>query len=326
MVCGVVVIGRNEGARLVRCLKSLGGMPCVYVDSGSTDDSVVQSRKLGVKVVELDLNKPFTAARARNEGFRYLDSMVEGLEFVMFVDGDCEITPNWFEDGLASIASEPDVAVVCGRRRERYPSSTVYNQMCDIEWNTPVGEAKACGGDAIYSAKAFRFVGGFDGSFIAGEEPELCFRLRRAGYKILRIGSEMTLHDAAMTRFGQWWKRSERSGHAYYLGYYAHGGCEDERFRRKEVRSILFWGSVPLFGVLLSLLLLSILPVITVLLCLVLQSIKVLRYMNTQGLRQGIAPVYASFTILGKAPQLLGVIKAWYKLKFGKDMHLVEYK
>jgi len=45
-----VVIGRNEGERLVACLASLGGeiRRAVYVDSGSTDGSVAAARAAGV--------------------------------------------------------------------------------------------------------------------------------------------------------------------------------------------------------------------------------------------------------------------------------------
>ena len=52
-------------------------------------------------------------------------------------------------------------------------------------------------------------VGGFNPAVIAGEEPELCVRLRQAGWKIHRLDAEMTLHDAAMTSWRQWWKREQ---------------------------------------------------------------------------------------------------------------------
>ena len=90
---GVVVIGRNEGPRLERCLASLIGaaQKIVYVDSGSTDGSVQMARRLGVEVVELDMTMPFTAARARNEGFARLQHVLPSMRHVQFVDGDCEV-------------------------------------------------------------------------------------------------------------------------------------------------------------------------------------------------------------------------------------------
>ena len=240
---GVVAIGRNEGERLRRCLESVvGRVPVVvYVDSGSTDGSRDLARSLGVEVVELDLARPFTAARARNEGLATLCRIAPDVRFVQFVDGDCEIVPGWLEEGQRVLEKQPEVAVVCGRRRERYPENSPYNRLADIEWNTPVGVTRACGGDAMMRVEAVRGVGGFNGSLIAGEEPELCVRLRQAGWLILRLDAEMTLHDMAMTRFGQWWRRAERAGHAYAEGAALHGGPPEYHWVR-EVCSITLWG------------------------------------------------------------------------------------
>src|SRR5262245_27425374 len=85
---GVVAIGRNEGERLRRCLESVMGKvrAVVYVDSGSTDDSVALARSLGTTVVELDLSRPFTAARSRNSGIARLCEADPDVEFVQVVD------------------------------------------------------------------------------------------------------------------------------------------------------------------------------------------------------------------------------------------------
>ena len=101
----------------------------------------------------------------------------------------------------------PDVAVVYGRRHERHRDQTIYNRLADLEWNMPIGEAKACGGDAMILAEAFCRTGGYNPSIIAAEDDELCLRIRREGWKVLRIDGDMTIHDMAMTRFAQWWKR-----------------------------------------------------------------------------------------------------------------------
>ncbi len=245
---GAVAIGRNEGERLRSCLESLIGRadPVIYVDSGSTDDSVAMARALGAEVVGLDMTVPFTAARARNAGFARLRELAPDLPYVQFVDGDCEVVGGWLETAAAFLDAHPDVAVVCGRRRERFPEASIYNRLCDIEWDTPVGEAKACGGDALIRAEALHAVGGFRDDLIAGEEPELCVRLRAAGWRVRRLDSEMTLHDAAMTRFGQWWKRAVRAGHAFAEGAHIHG-APPERHWVRESRRIWLWGlAVPL--------------------------------------------------------------------------------
>ena len=212
---GVVAIGRNEGERLARCLRSVlpAGVPVVYVDSGSVDGSVALARGLGVEVVELDPARPFAAGRARNEGFERLLARRPGLGYVMFVDGDCEVVPGWIDRARAELEGRPELAVVCGRRREVDPGRSVFNRLADLEWDTPVGPALACGGDALMRAADFRAAGGFDSSAKAGEEPELCQRLRRAGRGIARIDAEMTRHDLGMTRFAQWWRRQLRVGY-----------------------------------------------------------------------------------------------------------------
>jgi GT2 family glycosyltransferase len=239
---GAVVIGRNEGARLIRCLESLRGAcaPVVYVDSNSTDDSAAAAAALGATVVVLDAAVPFTAARARNAGFRALRELAPDSEFVQFVDGDCEVIDGWVAAGIAFLRERPRVAVVCGRRRERHPEASIYNRLCDLEWDTPIGEAKACGGDALMRSSVFNLVGGYSDELIAGEEPELCVRIRQAGWQVWRLDAEMTLHDAAMTRFSQWWRRTMRAGHAFAEGAWMHGGSPERHWVR-ETRSALIW-------------------------------------------------------------------------------------
>jgi glycosyltransferase involved in cell wall biosynthesis len=147
MNIGVVAIGRNEGERLRACLES-ARRDCaqvVYVDSGSGDGSVELAKGMGAVVVELDLSRPFTAARARNEGFDRLMAMDSTIECVQFVDGDCEIVAGWIAAAAQEMARNGRVGVVCGRRRERFAEKSIYNRLCDLEWNTPVGEAMACG-------------------------------------------------------------------------------------------------------------------------------------------------------------------------------------
>jgi glycosyltransferase involved in cell wall biosynthesis len=240
---GAVVIGRNEGERLRVCLESLARQPgpVVYVDSASRDGSVQLARALGAIVVELDMSIPFTAARARNEGFRRLLDAQPDLEYVQFVDGDCEVVDGWMDKAIAFLDGEPRTAAACGRRRERFPERSIYNMLCDFEWNTPIGEARSCGGDVMLRAQALAEVGGYRDDLIAGEEPELCVRLRSRGWRIWRLDAEMTMHDAALTRFGQWWKRSLRGGHAFAEGASLHGK-PPERHCLRESRRAWLWG------------------------------------------------------------------------------------
>lgn len=324
---GVVVIGRNEGQRLVHCLASVEGAYAVYVDSGSTDGSVENARNAGAEVVELDMSLPFTAARARNAGLQALRKAVVDLKYVQFVDGDCEIVPGWPAVAMEFLEQNPQVGVVCGRRRERYPQRTKYNLLCDIEWDTPVGQARACGGDALYRLSVLTQTEGFDPAFIAGEEPELCCRIRALGYQVWRLDAEMTWHDADMHHARQWWRRNLRSGYAYTLNWLKHGD-KPEAFCKKEVRSILVWGSVPWAGLVMSLLFWSAWPLLLAGLLYLVQMVRIAR--SSSRIRSGFGGravrLYALTTMLGKIPQLLGVVQCLIKKRRGTALTLVEYK
>lgn len=256
MTLAVVIIGRNEGARLLKGLASVHNADrVVYVDSGSTDGSQKAAQKAGAEVVELDMSRPFTAARARNAGLARLRETGTRPGFVQFMDGDCELQSDWLRTASDFLAANPEVGVVFGRRRERFPEATIYNRMCDWEWDVPLGRVRSCGGDALMRMTALDAVDGYNPALIAGEEPELCVRLRAAGWNIWRIDTEMTLHDAAMERFGQFWSRARRAGHAWAEGAVLHGR-PPERHCVQQVQRCLLWGvAVPLAIILFSLIL-----------------------------------------------------------------------
>jgi serine acetyltransferase len=212
---GVVVIGRNEGEKLRLCLHSVLelGYPVVYADSDSSDGSVRLADSLAVTVVKLDPSRPMNAARGRKEGFLRLLCDHPHLEYVLFLDGDCVLDEAFAPAAIKVMQSQPEVAVVCGRRSELHPEASVYNRIANLEWNTPLGERDSCGGDALYRVNVYVQAGGFDETVLAGEEPELCNRIRRLGYKVLRVDLAMSWHDMGMTRLSQWWRRGVRSGY-----------------------------------------------------------------------------------------------------------------
>lgn len=325
--CGIVVIGRNEGERLLRCLQSLGDYPVVYVDSGSSDDSVAQSKKRGVSVVELDMSLPFTAARARNAGAEKLVAEHPNIEFIQFMDGDCQIAKGWLERAQKEMKSDPSLAAVCGRRREVDRGASVYNMLCDIEWDTPVGTADACGGDAMYRVAAFRAAGRFNEEFIAGEEPELCYRLRRAGWWIKRVDQDMTQHDAAMYSFKQWWKRSQRSGYAYALGALEHG-TEPDRYKVKPCLSIVVWGAVLPFIILMLLFIRW--PAALVLFCGAYLYLGTRIYASSRARHPEFSRrqmmIYSAFLVLQKIPEFVGVLRCFWQQLNGHKMNIIEYK
>ncbi len=314
MSIAAVVIGRNEGARLIACLTGLQGQVAqvIYVDSGSSDGSVVAAEGLGAQVIALDMRQGFTAARARNAGLAVVNS---DIELVQFLDGDCVVRDGWLDSAQRFLDAHPHVAVVCGRRRERHPEASVYNTLIDDEWDTPVGEARACGGDALMRVQSLRDVGGYRDTLIAGEEPELCVRLRHAGWKIWRLDAEMTWHDAQITQFSQWWRRSQRAGHAFAEGAYLHG-ARPERHWVGETRRALLWGAfLPC-----SILLLTLFTGPTTLFLFALYTLQIARLSLHRDLK------WASFTVLGKIPEAIGAVQFyWHHIRGGKSK-IIEYK
>lgn len=210
----VVVIGKNEGTRLERCLTSVVAMhrdafetEVIYVDSGSTDDSVAIAAKMGARTIALTVANP-TAALGRNAGWQQ-----SAGKFVMFLDGDTVLNPEFIVRALQDF--QPKTAVVWGHRRELYPFASVYQRVLDLDWMYVPGESAFCGGDALFRREVLEYTNGFDPYLIAGEEPELCQRVIALGYTILHVDRPMTGHDLAMTNFGQYWRRATRAGHAY---------------------------------------------------------------------------------------------------------------
>jgi GT2 family glycosyltransferase len=263
------------------------------------------------------MNLPFTAARARNEGANYLLHKFPDLNAIQFIDGDCEVQADWISKAQDFLEAKTEYAVVCGRRRERFPEQSIYNQLCDIEWNTPVGDAMACGGDALIRVSAFIQVDGYKNCLIAGEEPEMCFRLRAQGWKIYRLDEEMVLHDAAITQFSQWWKRTTRTGYAFASGSSIHGKSV-ERYWVKETERIILWGLLlPIVIVALS---------IINLLYLALLLIYFVQIVRVGLKRSGLSKIkfkWAASIVLGKIPEALGLLK-YYLIR--NTIAIIEYK
>jgi hypothetical protein len=280
---------------------------------------------MGASVVELDTSVPFTAARARNTGFARLVEIAPEIEAVQFIDGDCEVVEGWLNHGILSLQRTPLVGVVSGRRREQNPQASIYNRLINMEWgDQPVGEVEECHGDAMMRRRAFEQVNGFNPTLIAGEEPDLCMRMRERGWKILKLDVDMTRHDAAMTRFSQFWKRTRRAGHAYAEQAFLNQGNSVRNVLR-PMGSIVFWGlAMPasaIFGAPLtagaSVGLLGMYALL---------GGRVFRHQRRRGYDREDAAIYATFVVFGKFPQAIGAIEFMWNRVRKKHSVLIEYK
>lgn len=341
---GVVVIGRNEGERLKRCLASILAQyqgPVVYVDSGSSDGSVEYAQSVGVDVVDLDMTRPFTMARGRNAGLNYLVEQYPECQFVQFVDGDCEVAAGWIDRGLDFLKLNGGYAVVVGNVCERHPDASIYNRLMNMELQGSAGDAEACGGIAMYRIAAFSNVGTFNEKMIAGEEGDLCLRLRRCGYRLMKLDISMANHDADMQRFLQWWCRSVRCGHAYAHGFDLHRKNPEhhkEGYKKRQVLSSMAYGfcfpllllvlvSVVLIQPLSQISLIFVFTAILFVLSLYIRLIeKCVKLRLVLGNSQSQAWLYGAFIALGKFPEAQGVSKYYINKMRGVTAKIIEYR
>lgn len=324
---GIVVIGRNEGERLRGCFQSLdiSFEQVIYVDSGSTDNSLELAQSFGVEIVNLDPAIPFSAGRARNEGFAKLLEKKPKVKYVQFIDGDCQLVGNWLSVAFKFLSSYAEYAIVVGRCKEINPEISVYNRFCDIEWHRPTGEVKECGGIFCVKTDAFELSGGFNPEIVAGEEPELCYRLRRRGWKVNRLDCEMVMHDAAIYSFSQWWKRTVRSGHAYAQVFWLHG-WQRPYYNLKNCFRIWFWALLVPVSVCIAVYVLG-LKCLCLFLLYPLSAYRIahskVKEIKCTAKNGGM---YAFFIIVGRWAQLLGQLKFIVRKTLIKQVKIVEYK
>lgn len=325
---GVVVIGRNEGERLRRCLESVVGASerVVYVDSGSSDNSVSVADSFVVDIVELDRSRPFSAARARNEGFQRLLHSFPNINLVQFLDGDCTLLPGWIEVAANALNEEPKRAAVMGHLQERNSDASLYNRLCALEWQSAPGDLKdpgRLGGISMMRVEIFRELGGFRPDVIAGEDSELGVRMALAGYKLTKIDRPMATHDASIMNFRQWWWRAVRAGHA--IGQRSNlNGRSAIRDCVRERNSTCFWGmGLPVIVLVtmffrpgVSLFLLTAYPMLW---------FRIWNYRRNLRESSREAALYATFTTIGKFANALGLIKFSLN-KLARHYEIIEYK
>ena len=317
---GFVVIGRNEGPRLEACLRSVlaHSSPVVYADSASTDGSKELAERLGVAVVALRDDGRLNAARGRNAGYKELSTRFPECRFVQFLDGDCILQREWMAKALEFLDAHPDVAVACGRRFEAHPEASLYNRLCDQEWDTPVGEAEECGGDAMIRAAALDQAGGYNPALQAGEEPEMCARLRAAGWRIWRIDARMTEHDARILSLRQWWRRTQRGGFGYAQVWTATKALP-QRLYAKQLRSSLMWAvALPVLVMLAAIiarqpLMLLLIPIA--------YAVQLMRIVRTCRGTDRLAK--AALILLAKLPEAIGAARFFLG---GRGGRVAEYK
>ncbi len=324
----VVVIGRNEGARLARCLDSVGKVrgvevkEIIYVDSASTDGSPDLASQYGAAVFVVRSERP-TAALGRNAGWRQADS-----DLVLFLDGDTVLHADFPLAACDALSGDPLIAAVWGHRREIHPNTSIFNCVLDLDWMYKPGLTEFCGGDVLMRRRALLETGGFDEGLIAGEEPELCRRMRARGYTILHIDHPMTGHDLQITHWCQYWRRATRAGHAYAEVSERYRGSNDPSWA-SERRGNLIRGSLWPFSLVVAVLLsfrfgyLAPTLWLTMFLLASVRSAWKARWKETN---PRILLLYGIHSHIQHAPILVGQLQYKLDKKQGTTRRLIEYK
>lgn len=315
----VVIIGRNEGERLVRCINSVLAQDvlAVYVDSASNDSSIANAQKAGIDFIELDATVPLSAARARNAGYDWLKKSQGSVRYVHFIDGDCELDPGWLDKAVKCLDEDLTIGALCGRLREKDRDRNIFSRLSDMGWYIPPGEIEVCGGIVTIRSDIFEKLAGFDANLIAGEEPEFYLRLRSEGYRILCLDEEMGFHDSDIDSYYQWFTRSSRTGFAY-------ANAKEWGYWQKERRSLIIWGGLLPLIFLASLFPVPLLSVAIVLLYIfqVFRSYKSLNIPYGRGDRLTLA----SFFIIDKFSEFFGYLKYNWAKWCKKNQTIIEYK
>ena len=325
----VVVIGRNEGPRLMQCLGSVRDADwgdlrheLIYVDSHSSDGSPDAARRFGARVLGLGDADPCAAA-GRNLGWR-----AARAPWVLFLDGDTVLHQGFVQRALPLLQADPRCVAVWGHRRETNPAQSIYTRVLDLDWVFAPGRSDYFGGDALVQRQALADVDGFDDALVAGEEPELCRRLRACGGHIEHIDAPMTGHDLAVTGWRAWWLRAERAGLAYAQVAARYADTPDPLWRR-EVRRNRWHAGVLLALPLLLVSLTAWLPaaaagLVAVLAGLWARSARRCRWKCPQ--QPALAWAYAAHSHLQQVPILLGQWR-WHRLQRARRApQLIEYK
>lgn len=323
----VVVVGRNEGARLASCLDSITAcageariLEILYVDSASTDDSPNVAAARGARVIRVQPERP-SAALGRNAGWREACG-----DLILFLDGDTRLQPGFLASALPCFA-DPGVAIVWGHRREANPRQSIYVEVLDLDWIYPLGDSEFCGGDAVMRRAVLVTVDGYDATLIAGEEPEMCRRIRARGWRINHLDVPMTTHDLAITTFRAYWRRAFRTGYAYSEVAERFRHSADPLWRREVLRNRLHGGGLLFLGALVPVALIAA-PAFALTLC-GLGTLVILRSALRCGWKSRdwrLRLLYALHSHFQQIPILVGQIAERWDARRGRKRGLIEYK
>ncbi len=237
----VVVIGRNEGLKLARCLESVlamdypaDGTELLYVDSASSDDSVEIARRYRARLIRLH-GEYLCPAAARDEGWRQSSG-----DYVLFCDGDCAMEPDFVRQALPHF-EDPLTGCVFGTVRERQPEGCFYRRMNQEFWINvrQYGPGPLIGGTHLWRRDLLEKLDGFNRKLLTMENADLGQRLSGDGFQTWHVPYPMSVHDLGSMTFADFARRAFRNGYGHLLYLCTAGGSWRAICSNPEVRTPL---------------------------------------------------------------------------------------
>jgi len=194
----VVVIARNEEASIATCLESVlhtfegRSYELIFVDSASTDNTVLIASRFPANVIRIPPTERLSPSLGRCTGAGHARG-----KWIMFLDGDCTVNADWIDEAERTLTEQPDLGALAGERVQMLAASRSH---AAAQYNYPYPDqdytaADFLSGSAVYTSKALDATGGFNPYLRSCEEAELGARLRKAGFRLLRLRSTMSWHS-----------------------------------------------------------------------------------------------------------------------------------
>ncbi len=210
-----IILNWNGQEHLGCCLDSLllttyPNHHILLVDNASTDGSVqfVRDRYPGVEVVVNDGN--FGFARGNNVGFRH--ALKSGADYVMLLNADTEVEPDWLDRLMEVMAADPNVGI-CGSKIMMFSQRGLISSfghgmnLLGFAWDAFVGRidgprwqevrevVSVCGAALLIRREALEAAGLFDPMYFAYyEDVDLALRVRMCGYTVKVAPGSIVYH------------------------------------------------------------------------------------------------------------------------------------